>query len=121
MKNAAHSITVLNELKEKGIRISIDDFGTGYSSLSYLKKFPIDTLKVDQSFVRDIGEEEDSETITSLIISMAHTLKLRVIAEGVETDAQASFLMENRCEFAQGFFYNRPIKTSQINKLLTLF
>ncbi len=118
MKNAEHTIQILDELKQKGIRISIDDFGTGYSSLSYLKKFPIDTLKIDQSFVRDIGEEEDSETIVSLIISMAHTLKLRVVAEGVETKKQLAFLKEQKCDLLQGYLFSKPVPAEQFEKLL---
>jgi EAL domain-containing protein (putative c-di-GMP-specific phosphodiesterase class I) len=118
MKNAEHTITILNELKEKGIQISIDDFGTGYSSLSYLKKFPIHNLKVDQSFVRDIGEYQDSETIVSLIISMAHTLKLKVIAEGVETERQLSFLKEQKCDMFQGYLFSKPVPAEMFEKLL---
>ena len=118
MKNAEHTIKILNELKEKGIQISIDDFGTGYSSLSYLKKFPIDNLKVDQSFVRDIGEYQDSETIVSLIISMAHTLRLKVIAEGVETEKQLSFLKEQKCDMFQGYIFSKPVPAEMFEKLL---
>lgn len=118
MKNAEHTIKTLNELKGKGIKISIDDFGTGYSSLNYLKKFPIDNLKIDQSFVRDIGEDPDSETIASLIISMAHTLKLKVIAEGVETQKQLSFLKEQKCDMFQGYIYSKPVPSEMFEKLL---
>lgn len=118
MKNAEQTIKVLNELKEKGVQISIDDFGTGYSSLSYLKKFPIHNLKVDQSFVRDIGEYRDSETIVSLIISMAHTLKLKVIAEGVETEKQLSFLKKQKCDMFQGYIFSKPVPPEMFEKLL---
>ena len=118
MKNAEHSIKTLNELKEKGIQISIDDFGTGYSSLSYLRKFPINILKIDQSFVRDIGEDPDSETIASLIISMAHTLKLKVIAEGVETEKQLSFLKGQKCDMFQGYIYSKPVPAEMFETLL---
>lgn len=118
MKNAEHTINILNQLKEKGIHISIDDFGTGYSSLSYLKKFPIDTLKVDQSFVRDIGEDQDSETIVALIISMAHTLKLKVIAEGVESEKQLAFLEKQNCDMLQGYLFSKPLPAEQFEKLL---
>jgi len=118
MKNAENTIQILNELKQKGIKISIDDFGTGYSSLSYLKKFPIDTLKIDQSFVRDIDEEEDSETIVSLIISMAHTLNLKVVAEGVETKKQLAFLKEQKCDLLQGYLFSKPVPPEQFEKLL---
>lgn len=118
MKNAEHTIKILNELKHKGIKISIDDFGTGYSSLSYLKRFPIDTLKVDQSFVRDIGEGEDSETIVSLVINMAHLLKLKVVAEGVETEQQLSFLKSLKCDLLQGYLFSKPVPSDQFEKLL---
>jgi len=117
MKNAAQTIKILNELKEKGIKISIDDFGTGYSSLNYLKKFPIHTLKIDQSFVRDIGEEQDDETIVSLIISMAHTLKLQVVAEGVETEKQLAFLKEQTCDRFQGYLFSKPIPGELFEKI----
>lgn len=118
MKNAEQSIKTLNELKVKGIKISIDDFGTGYSSLSYLRKFPIHNLKIDQSFVRDIGEDPDSETIASLIISMAHTLKLKVIAEGVETEKQLSFLKGQKCDMFQGYIFSKPVPAEMFEKLL---
>lgn len=118
MSDAEKTIMTMNELKERGIRISIDDFGTGYSSLSYLRKFPIDTLKIDQSFVRDIGQDQDSETIISLIISMAHTLKLEVIAEGVETPPQLDFLRDQQCDSLQGYIVSKPIPASQFEMLL---
>ena len=92
MQSPETSIRTLYELKKLGIRISLDDFGTGHSSLSYLKRFPIDTLKIDQSFVRDINSDPDTAAIVTAIIAMAHSLRLKVIAEGVEYSEQATFL-----------------------------
>jgi EAL domain-containing protein (putative c-di-GMP-specific phosphodiesterase class I) len=99
----------LFELKKLGIRISLDDFGTGHSSLSYLKRFPIDTLKIDQSFVHDITTDPDTAAIVTAIIAMAHSLRLKVIAEGVEYPAQANFLREHGCDQLQGFLMTPPV------------
>ncbi len=118
MSDVDAAISTMSRLAEMGIHLSVDDFGTGYSSLSYLKRFPIDTLKIDQSFVQDIGEEQDSESIVSLIISMAHTLKLTVIAEGVETEKQLAFLEEKKCEMLQGYLFSKPVPAKQFEKLL---
>jgi len=107
MRNADMSLTILNRLKDMGIRISIDDFGTGYSSLSYLKRFPIDTVKIDQDFVRDLTS--DDTAIISAVISMARALNLRVIAEGVETEEQLAFLRREQCSEMQGFLFSEPL------------
>ena len=109
MKNAKETVSTLKSLKEMGLYISIDDFGTGYSSLSYLKRFPLDTMKIDRSFVQEITTDSDSAAITTAIIAMAHSLKLRVIAEGVETEEQLSFLRDHGCQALQGFLYSRPL------------
>jgi len=109
MQNAEGAVGVLRQLKERGIRISIDDFGTGYSSLGYLKRFPLDALKVDRSFVRDVTRDADDATITRAVILMAHSLGLKVIAEGVETAAQLQFLSEYGCDEIQGYFFSRPL------------
>src|SRR5262249_2358190 len=114
MQNAENTIHTLRELKAEGVRISMDDFGTGYSSLNYLKRFPIDTLKLDQSFVRDITTDDRDAAIVSAVISMAHSLNLKVIAEGVETRAQLAFLHQQRCNRIQGFFFSAPMPTDPL-------
>lgn len=109
MRNPKEVIEILEEFKNLGIEISIDDFGTGYSSLSYLKRLPIDKLKIDQSFIRDIPSDEDDMAITETIIGLARNLKLQVIAEGVETLEQQNFLLEHGCPFGQGYLFNKPL------------
>lgn len=109
MKDVDFSIRILNELIAMNIKISIDDFGTGYSSLSCLKLFPIDAIKIDRSFLRDIPVNSNHTAITKAIIAMAHSLKLKVVAEGVETQAQLEFLLEHNCDEAQGFFFSYPL------------
>jgi EAL domain-containing protein (putative c-di-GMP-specific phosphodiesterase class I) len=118
MDNAELTISTLGKLKKMGIRLSIDDFGTGYSSLSYLKRFPIDTLKIDQSFIRDITTDADDDAIASTIIAMAHNLRLKVIAEGVENQEQATMLQEKGCDEVQGYFFGRPLTEQNLCKLL---
>ena len=118
MHNAEESIGVMRQLKSLGIGLSLDDFGTGYSSLSYLKRFPIDLLKIDKSFVRDIPEDANDLAIVSAIIAMAHALGLKVIAEGVETQAQRDFLRDCGCQFAQGYFFGRPLPSADFEALL---
>jgi diguanylate cyclase (GGDEF)-like protein len=118
MRNAEEAVSMLNELHALGIGLAIDDFGTGYSSLSYLKRFPVDRLKIDRSFVSDIGVSGDDETITSAIIALAHSLKLQVIAEGVETLAQLDFLKARACDEMQGFYFAKPLSTAAISELL---
>ena len=118
MQNAELSLGILRRLKEKGIRISIDDFGTGYSSLNYLKRFPIDTVKIDHDFVRDLGAGTSDGAIISAVISMARALKLRVIAEGVETHEQLAFLAREQCSEMQGFLYSRPLPAADFERNL---
>jgi diguanylate cyclase (GGDEF)-like protein len=116
MQNAELTLAILNGLKEMGIRISIDDFGTGYSSLSYLKRFPIDTVKIDQGFVRDLTKNDAA--IISAVISMARALDLRVIAEGVETEEQLAFLRREHCAEMQGFLYSQPLTSTEFEEAL---
>ena len=118
MKNPENAIVMLQQLKDLGIRLAVDDFGTGHSSLSYLKQLPIDKLKIDQSFTRDVLIDEDDAELTRAIISIAKSLRLEVIAEGVETEEQANFLIENGCKEAQGYFYYKPQSAQEITKIL---
>jgi diguanylate cyclase (GGDEF)-like protein len=118
MKHASSTAKILQTLRESGMRVAVDDFGTGYSSLSYLRKFPVDTLKIDQSFIRQISTDGDDTTIVKAVIGMARDLKLRVIAEGVETPEQAVFLRACRCQEAQGYYFGRPVPPQQFAMLL---
>ena len=102
-------MSAMRDLKEIGIRIAIDDFGTGQSSLVYLKRFPIDTVKIDRVFTRDVTTDESTAAIVSYVIKLAHTLGLSVIAEGVETEEQWAFLKLNACDQMQGFHFSRPL------------
>ena len=99
----------LDQLKKLGVTLAMDDFGTGYSSLSYLKKFPIDIIKIDRSFIHEIPDNQDDMEITSAVIAMAHNLKLKVVAEGIETAAQLGFLRRQQCDVGQGYLFDRPI------------
>ncbi len=118
MNNPDASIAKLNQLSDLGISLSIDDFGTGYSSLAYLKKLPLNKLKIDQSFIRDIDVDEDDAAITRAIIALATSLNMDLIAEGVETIDQRDFLLENGCINIQGYLYAKPMPAEEITKLL---
>jgi diguanylate cyclase (GGDEF)-like protein/PAS domain S-box-containing protein len=118
MQNADISLAVMKRLRQMGVRISIDDFGTGYSSLSYLKRFPIDTVKIDQNFVRDLSDVSNDGAIITAVISMARALNLRVVAEGVETEAQLAFLRKENCEVVQGFLHSRPVSAAEFESSL---
>ncbi|MBN8436797.1 MAG: EAL domain-containing protein [Candidatus Accumulibacter sp.] len=113
IEHGERAVAILKRLRELGVRLSIDDFGTGYSSLSYLKRFPIDKLKIDRSFVRDITSDANAAEIASTIIAMARSLQLSVLAEGVETPAQLAFLERHGCEYYQGYFFCRPVAAAQ--------
>jgi EAL domain-containing protein (putative c-di-GMP-specific phosphodiesterase class I) len=118
MERGEAAVATLQELKDLGLRLSIDDFGTGYSSLAYLRRFPIDTLKIDRSFMRDIPRDTGAMEIASTIIVMAHNLHMRVLAEGVETREQLDFLQRNGCDSYQGFLSSRPVTAESFEKLL---
>ena len=118
MKRAESAASVLKTLRASGVQIAVDDFGTGYSSLSYLRKFPIDALKIDQSFVRQITTARDDTTIVTAVISMGRSLNLRVVAEGVETQEELEFLREHQCDEAQGYYFSRPVLPQHFAKLL---
>jgi EAL domain-containing protein (putative c-di-GMP-specific phosphodiesterase class I) len=118
MKRAESAASVLQTLRGRGVQVAVDDFGTGYSSLSYLRKFPIDALKIDQSFVRQITTSPNETTIVTAVISMGRSLKLRVIAEGVETQEELAFLQAHECDEAQGYYFSRPVPAQQFVKLL---
>ena len=118
MQNAENSIYTLRELKSLGVRIAMDDFGTGYSSLNYLKRFPIDTLKLDQTFVKDVATDASDAAIVSAVISMAHSLNLAVVAEGVETEAQLAFLRRQHCDRIQGHLFSPPLSTEDLEQYL---
>jgi EAL domain-containing protein (putative c-di-GMP-specific phosphodiesterase class I) len=109
---------VLQDLKDMGLKLVIDDFGTGYSSLSYLRHFPVTKLKIDRSFIRDVAIDSDAAAIATAIISMAKGLNLKVIAEGVEDDAQLMFLSEHGCDDFQGYLHSRPLNVHDISSML---
>ena len=118
-EDSHNAIATLDELKKMGIKLSIDDFGTGYSSFAYLKRFPLNALKVDRCFVKDITQDKDDAAICSAIIAMAHNLNLSVVAEGVEDEEQLAFLKKHDCDYVQGFYYSRPITAEDFFRLLS--
>jgi diguanylate cyclase (GGDEF)-like protein len=118
MKHAEAAATILQAVRQVGVRVAIDDFGTGYSSLGYLRRFPLDALKIDQSFIRQISTPGEDTAIVAAVIGMAQNLKLRVIAEGVETQEELAFLRARHCEAAQGYYFSRPAPAEQFAKLL---
>jgi EAL domain-containing protein (putative c-di-GMP-specific phosphodiesterase class I) len=118
MKHAESTQTILRTLRARGVQVALDDFGTGYSSLSYLRKFPIDALKIDQSFVHQITTSPEEKAIVAAIIAMGQSLKLRLVAEGVETREELDFLKAHQCDEAQGYYFSRPMLPQQFTKLL---
>lgn len=121
MDDVEAAISIMDTIKSKGIHLAIDDFGTGYSSLAYLKRFPIDVLKVDRSFVKDIPEDKTDMAITSAVIAMAHKLSMKVVAEGIETKEQLDFLRENNCDDGQGYLLSRPLTLPQLHHFLVSY
>jgi diguanylate cyclase (GGDEF)-like protein/PAS domain S-box-containing protein len=118
MSDAEEAVQMLHELKNLGVRLSVDDFGTGYSSLSYLKRFPLDTLKIDRAFVSDAVSNPDDATLALTIINLAHSMQLKVVAEGVETQGQLNFLHVNGCDEMQGYFFARPAEVEECTRML---
>ena len=118
MENTQHTIASLYRLRDLGVKISIDDFGTGYSSLAYLRRFPIDTLKIDIAFIREVTTNPQDAAITRTIIELAHSLSLQVVAEGVETQAQLAFLKDAGCDQIQGYLFSRPLPAATLERLL---
>jgi EAL domain-containing protein (putative c-di-GMP-specific phosphodiesterase class I) len=118
--DAERTVKTLQNLRDLGVGVSIDDFGTGYSSLAYLRRFPLDKLKIDMEFIRGITTNADDAAIVLAIIRMAHTLKLEVIAEGVETAAQLAWLTNHHCDQVQGYLFSRPVPAADIESLLSL-
>jgi EAL domain-containing protein (putative c-di-GMP-specific phosphodiesterase class I) len=118
MRNVARAIRVLDAIQSRGIRIAIDDFGTGHSSMSLMKQFPIDTIKIDRSFVRDLAEDPEDQAIAQAIISMGKALGMTVVAEGVETVEQQTFLREQGCDEMQGYLVSKPVPARAFAELL---
>jgi EAL domain-containing protein (putative c-di-GMP-specific phosphodiesterase class I) len=118
MHNAERAVSVLNAIKDLGVRLAIDDFGTGYSSLAHLKRFPIDTLKVDRSFIREVPADAEDKAIAEAIIAMGKTLSLTVVAEGVETPEQQAFLSERLCDEMQGYYFSTPVAAQDFAELV---
>jgi len=118
MHDVEQATAIMSNLKALGVQLSIDDFGTGYSSLAYLRHFPIDVLKIDKTFVSDITNSDDDVAIVRAIISLAHSLRLKVIAEGVETPQQLAFLRQHGCDQMQGYLFSRPLTADAFEELL---
>jgi len=116
MENAQDTLQALHRLRSLGVRLTIDDFGTGYSSLAYLKRFPVDIIKIDRSFVHDVPQDADDAAIVTGIIALAHSLRLEVVAEGVETESQLRFLRERGCDMLQGYYLSQPIPVEQFER-----
>jgi len=118
MPDAVEAIGILSELKCLGVRLSLDDFGTGYSSLNYLRRFPLDSIKIDRSFILGVGESANDRAIVKTIVALASNLNMNVIAEGVESLVQADFLKQHGCHEMQGYYFARPLPASQVSELL---
>jgi EAL domain-containing protein (putative c-di-GMP-specific phosphodiesterase class I) len=112
------SVLILNQMTAMGLQASIDDFGTGYSSLGYLTRFPINTIKIDRTFIKNVAIDVNAQAIIRTIIAMAHSLKTEVVAEGVETEDQLAFLQSEKCDKIQGYLFSRPLPAEEFGKLL---
>jgi EAL domain-containing protein (putative c-di-GMP-specific phosphodiesterase class I) len=118
MRNVSRAVKILDAIQSRGIRLAIDDFGTGYSSMSLMKHFPIDTIKIDRSFVRDLAEDSEDQAISRAIINMGKALGMTVVAEGVETAEQQTFLRDHACDEMQGYLFSKPLPPQQLATLL---
>ncbi|MCK8688493.1 EAL domain-containing protein, partial [Pseudomonas umsongensis] len=118
LDNTEKAVYTLHALKDLGVQVSIDDFGTGYSSLNYLKRLPVDKIKIDHTFIQEVISDRHDAAITRGIISMAHHLELKVIAEGVETESQVAFLKKNHCDEFQGYYFAKPMPLAQLESFL---
>jgi EAL domain-containing protein (putative c-di-GMP-specific phosphodiesterase class I) len=118
MKDENQTVETLACLKQLGVRVALDDFGTGYSSLSYLRRFPLDSLKIDRSFTMDLTTNAEIASIVTAVIEMAHSLGLRAVAEGVETAEQEAFLRSHDCDEIQGFYFSRPVPAESVAELV---
>jgi len=118
MEQAKETLSSLHQLKEIGVQLAIDDFGTGYSSLSYLKRFPVDTLKIDRSFVSEVTSDPDDAALVTGIIALAHSLRLKVVAEGVETTEQRDFLLRCDCDSFQGYLLSQPVPPEVFERIM---
>jgi EAL domain-containing protein (putative c-di-GMP-specific phosphodiesterase class I) len=118
MQNPEQAARLLAQLQEMGVKLAMDDFGTGYSSLAYLKRFPVDAIKIDRSFIQGLPGDEEDATITQAVIAMAHSLRLRTIAEGVETAEQLAFLERLGCDEIQGYYFSKPLPFAEVERLL---
>ncbi len=118
MQNVTRAVKIMNAIQGRGIRLAVDDFGTGYSSMSLMKQFPIDTLKIDRSFVRDLPDDAEDKAIAQAIISMGKAMGMTIVAEGVETTAQQSFLRDHGCDEMQGYLFSKPLPPEQMAELL---
>jgi EAL domain-containing protein (putative c-di-GMP-specific phosphodiesterase class I) len=118
MEDVQLTFTLLTRLREMGVRVAIDDFGTGHSSLNYLKRFPIDTLKIDRSFVEDLPDRFEDAAIVRAVLELARGLDLRVVAEGVETKAQLDFLQGHECREVQGFYFAEPMPANELREFM---
>jgi len=118
MKNPEQAAILLRQIRDMGVGLAIDDFGTGYSSLSYLRRFPLTTLKIDRSFVQDIEKDPDAEALTEGIVTLAHGLRMRVVAEGVETEEQLACLRRHQCDEIQGYWLCKPVPAEEVCKFM---